>query len=1065
LIVACCAAAQFMPGGLRPVLAACTPGLQCEVSGYAEALAANSSFNAIGTGFLNAALVSTNGGSITGTQITAAAPQTSSSPSYFAAYMDSGGGIHLSDSTLTGRFGLYAVGTGSAATLTGGSVNAVEQAVWLHAGASAVLSGVDVDNAGGAAVQISGTGNSFTMTGGKIAAASNAIYAINGVNTIVLNNVDLIGSGGAVISTAGGGMVTIHGGTITHNYTDSHAITAGLGALTINGTQITSAAGGISISDNTGHFSNVDITLTGTGSQSGLRVSLGSSATLDTGSISTLGDAAFGIFIEGNSVAANPLTANNITLTTNGHGATALWASGSGTSTLTDMTIATQGNFAHGLYGDHATAVINMTGGTIDTAGGVSYGVYAANGAQIHLDDVKVRTAQVSAVGAVAFNGSSGSFKHGEIDSQGYGVVVIDNALMDIEASKITSHGVARMGLWVQGGSTATVKNHSDIRANGIGLYFLDAANAVNTVALQDSSLISAQSFAVAAQGGTNTLNAINSTIRGDALVFADNAAGGMGSRLTLNANKSQLFGHADIVSTNESRLSLNLANNSVWTIRPSAGGAVQSRVSFLNLNDSDIVFDPQGSGLYQELRVGFGDLGGSTAVYNAGTNAGITMNTVLNAGGALANQQTDRLIINGDVTGTTLLTVNAATGSVVALTGLTASDGISLVQVYGNANATAFALNGGYAAVGPYQYHLYAFDPGSSDAAQRVEGTGGFWDFRLQNSNVGGLPPLVPQVSSYLAAPTALFQARRLDVGTLHRRVGDTQDCQPYEGASEADANVPCRSEAFLRAYGGDYGYRASHSPSQSSVDAGMRYAAVQGGGNVYAVDTGAQSLRVGLAGSYGELSFEPQRVAGSRKTRMNLWAVSPTLTWQHASGGYVDALVSYGGFKGDVATSARGKTATLQGTSIAASIEAGMPMQLADLTVEPQIQAVWQRLKFDRKRDVDGFPIDLGTLDEWTLRAGGEIRKIFHTSAGSTIRGYGKLHVAHTVNDKRKVWLGDTFQVGKSGTVVQAGLGVDAALAGGKTVVYADVTRQQRVSHAGHQGWAANLGVKIRF
>jgi len=30
---------------------------------------------------------------------------------------------------------------------------------------------------------------------------------------------------------------------------------------------------------------------------------------------------------------------------------------------------------------------------------------------------------------------------------------------------------------------------------------------------------------------------------------------------------------------------------------------------------------------------------------------------------------------------------------------------------------------------------------------------------------------------------------------------------------------------------------------------------------------------------------------------------------------------------------------------------------------------------------------------------------------------------------------------------------------------VIYADMTRQQRIRRAGYQGWTANLGVRIRF
>ncbi|WP_343212203.1 hypothetical protein [Bartonella grahamii] len=44
-----------------------------------------------------------------------------------------------------------------------------------------------------------------------------------------------------------------------------------------------------------------------------------------------------------------------------------------------------------------------------------------------------------------------------------------------------------------------------------------------------------------------------------------------------------------------------------------------------------------------------------------------------------------------------------------------------------------------------------------------------------------------------------------------------------------------------------------------------------------------------------------------------------------QHDTGFYIDVLFSYGLFKGDVLTKARGKTTTLKGTPLSASLIAG--------------------------------------------------------------------------------------------------------------------------------------------
>jgi outer membrane autotransporter protein len=75
----------------------------------------------------------------------------------------------------------------------------------------------------------------------------------------------------------------------------------------------------------------------------------------------------------------------------------------------------------------------------------------------------------------------------------------------------------------------------------------------------------------------------------------------------------------------------------------------------------------------------------------------------------------------------------------------------------------------------------------------------------------------------------------------------------------------------------------------------------------------------------------------------------------WTHLApnGWYVDAVAKYGWLNGS-SQSNRGIGADLQGTSIAASIETGLPFTFADgWTIEPEAQLIWQRINFDDSRD----------------------------------------------------------------------------------------------------------------
>jgi len=297
------------------------------------------------------------------------------------------------------------------------------------------------------------------------------------------------------------------------------------------------------------------------------------------------------------------------------------------------------------------------------------------------------------------------------------------------------------------------------------------------------------------------------------------------------------------------------------------------------------------------------------------------------------------------------------------------------------------------------------------------------------------------------------------LDTMSLHHNIGSLR----RDSARSPDDG---RGAFFMRAYGGDYRYASNLAASQYGYDADIRYGGLQMGGNFYGFETANGLINFGLTGSYGDLSYKPRKVEDLHKTELDVWNVAPYMSWQHNSGFYVDAVIAYGGFKGDVSTSWRGRAAQLKGHGYTASFEAGMPFTLPveGLTFEPQAQILYQRLSFDSARDIDGFPIDIGNPDQWTVRLGGQLSKDFVTSAGSNIALYGKFNVIHSFDDNNHIWLGDNFQSGRFGTHLETGVGINAALFG-KASLYGDLTWAERVSSAGSSGITLNGGFKAKF
>ncbi|WP_273757298.1 autotransporter outer membrane beta-barrel domain-containing protein, partial [Bartonella sp. MM73XJBT] len=277
----------------------------------------------------------------------------------------------------------------------------------------------------------------------------------------------------------------------------------------------------------------------------------------------------------------------------------------------------------------------------------------------------------------------------------------------------------------------------------------------------------------------------------------------------TLNAEHSTLEGKANI--TKERNVRFDLKNGTQWFLKTSTqekdkNGKLldiaqrsRSDISVLDLENSSVIFkEPTTDGYYHTLHIGSGQPD-TKAVYNTIGDTQISFNTWWSDGKPIAEQKTDRLLINGDVSGHTNILVN--------LTGNTTqkniSDveknirGLSLIQVSGTAKEGSFKLAHGYTTINgsPDKYMLRAYGPNSSQGKANMEQNlldeknENFWDFRLQpefldsNSGSGSNPDgsgpnqgsgsnpeanvhaPVGQMASYLVMPNALFYTGLTDM------------------------------------------------------------------------------------------------------------------------------------------------------------------------------------------------------------------------------------------------------------------------------------------------------------
>ncbi|AGF74893.1 autotransporter [Bartonella australis AUST/NH1] len=569
------------------------------------------------------------------------------------------------------------------------------------------------------------------------------------------------------------------------------------------------------------------------------------------------------------------------------------------------------------------------------------------------------------------------------------------------------------------------------------------------------------------------------------------------GSFVSIFADDSSLKGGSRVGKGASAHLSLS--NGSTWIVtqrkwkgpqvRYSASnvGDSFSSISFVSLSDSSIIFERPTSTGYQTLSIG----NGVKEVYVADGDARL----YLNAGGLPGNQASDQLFIHGDVFGTTTIHVRSIPeGSERNMRNKEDSPVISLIQVSGKAQEDSFRLGSGYVTLNglPYPYHLRAYgtrfslegergaerkrrslsadideqqlllvDVGDQDGEE-------FWDFRLENEYVKSssgshseakVRAVVPQVSTYLLLPNAIFHSGLMDVSNQNKQA------EAMRAASQEFLNK--RTSFFTNAYGGRHCYASNLSQMKYGYGGDIHYDAAEAGVFLKAVESGSVVGFFGAMGTYGKFSLQPEDVEGSKKSKFEKWSAAVYGSLQHNTGLYVNGLLSYGLFEGDVSTDARGKTASIKGKPLSASLTSGkaFAVESEGLVFDPQVQLIYQRIFFDKARDIDNFDIDMGQPEQWTMRVGGRLSKRLMTnSASHSVSLYGKLYVSNDLHNKQFVSFGDDFQLGALGSSLEAGAGVHAQLSS-KFALYGDLSYQHKLTSAGFSGTSFSGGMRYRF
>ncbi len=935
----------------------------------------------------------------------------------------------------------------------------------------------------------------ITMAGGTVTATNMALLAKSGghikVTDVALTTMDGNGYGAATTDPDSlielDGKTTINNAFIGLNAENSGAITMAGGTVTATNMALLAKSGG--------HIKVTDVALTTMDGNGYGAATTDPDSLIELDGKTTIDNIFIGLNAENSgtiTMAGGTVTATNM----------ALLAKSGGHIKVTDVALTTKnGNYGAAatdpeslieLYGKTTinnavtgldaenSGTIIMTGGTVTAK---TMALFAMNGGHIKVTDVALTTMDGNGYGAAASNPYSLIELHGNtaISNTFIGLYAENGGTIKMNGGTVAAKGSAFV---LKNSGYIDVTNVSATAENsGITFDKSEDDNALE-INLTNTKIRTENSIGINADQSIGIANLKNSEISADILLAAKASTKENNFAFTLNANHSVLKGRAKIAENRTVRF--DLTNKTTWILKTSTketdddgkllaiAQRSRSDISVLNLNDSSIVFNGPVEDHYHTLHIGSG-IPNILAVYNASGEAEIHFNAIWSDGVAIDAQKTDRLLIHGDVAGTTTVYVKNVSGDKESVEN--ASDpsnigGLSLIQVSGEAKEDSFKLKNGYTTIGgtPYKYTLTAYGPvssyGKANANQNLfdEKDKDFWDFRLQpeffdpDSKVRAV---VPQMASYLVMPNALFYTGLADMAKQNALLANMRTTVLGEQKN-------LKNSFFLSTYGGTGTLSSKRGPLKYGYGADIRYAAIQGGVALTTLEGHSTTTHLGLLGTYGQLSFTPKEMQDASKSTLDKWSLTAYGSVQHDSGFYIDTLLSYGIIKGDITNAIIGKTAKLNNVkmlSISTTVGKQFSTGMEGLTFEPQIQLAYQHLMFDTIEDADNLKIDMNNPSQWLIRVGGRLTKtIMITENGPAISFYGKANLIKTFGDDGTIQIGRDFDLDPMGTAIEGGVGINAQLSHNFSF-YGDVSYRQKLQKTGISGASFSGGIRYQF
>lgn len=301
----------------------------------------------------------------------------------------------------------------------------------------------------------------------------------------------------------------------------------------------------------------------------------------------------------------------------------------------------------------------------------------------------------------------------------------------------------------------------------------------------------------------------------------------------------------------------------------------------------------------------------------------------------------TDSMIVNGNTSGTTNVSVDNAGGL-----GAKTLNGIELIQVNGQSDGNF--VQSGRIVAGAYDYSL----------ARGVGTNASNWYLSSTANAVDPDPSVMverPEASGYAAN---LAAANNMFVTSLHDRLGETQ----YIDALTGEHRV---TSLWLRNSGGHNRSRDSYDQLNTQAN---RYVVQLGGDIAQWSNDGQDRFHLGvMAGYANSKSRTESRLSGySARASVDGYSTGVYGTWYaneaETSGLYVDSWAQYSWFNNTVDGQDL-NTEEYKSKGVTASIESGYTFKIGENTaknatyfIQPKAQVTWMGVKADDHKETNG-------------------------------------------------------------------------------------------------------------